>query len=47
VSEVTTIGASVDDQRSSFAGRTIVDGDPRPRVVIRGVLILSALNIKQ
>ena len=47
VSEVTSIGAQVDDRRSSFAGRTIVEGDPRPRVIIRGVLILSGMTIKQ
>jgi hypothetical protein len=46
VSEVTSVGASVDDQRSSFAGRTVVEGDTRPRVVIRGVLILSGMTIK-
>lgn len=47
VSEVTSLGASVDDQRSSFAGRTVVEGDTRPRVIVRGVLILSGLTIKQ
>jgi predicted membrane protein len=46
VSEATSVGASVDDQRSSFAGRTMVDGDARPRVVIRGMLILSGMTIK-
>ena len=47
VSEVTSVGAQVDDQRSSFAGRTAVEGDPRPRVIIRGVLVLSGMTIKQ
>ena len=46
VSEITSVGASVDDRRSSFAGRTIVEGDTRPRVVIRGMLVLSGLTIK-
>jgi hypothetical protein len=46
VSEVRSVGASVDDQRGSFAGRTVVEGDTRPRVIIRGVLILSGLTIK-
>ncbi len=41
VSEVTSVGANVDDQRSSFAGRTVIPGDTRPRVIIRGVLILE------
>jgi len=47
VSEVTSVGANVDDQRSSFAGRTVIPGDTRPRVIIRGVLILSGMTIKQ
>jgi hypothetical protein len=47
VSEVTSVGASVDDQRSSFAGRTVVAGDPRPRLIVKGVLILSGMTIKQ
>jgi hypothetical protein len=46
VTDVTSVGASVDDQRSSFAGRTVVEGDTRPRVVIRGMLILSGMTIK-
>ena len=47
VSDVTSVGASVDDQRGSFAGRTVVEGDPRPRLIVRGMLILSGLTIKQ
>jgi hypothetical protein len=47
VPEVTSVGANVDDQRSSFAGRTIIPGDTRPRLIIRGVLILSGMTIKQ
>ena len=47
VSEVTSVGANVDDQRSSFAGRTVIPVDTRPRVIIRGVLILSGMTIKQ
>jgi hypothetical protein len=46
VSEVTSVGASVDDRRSSFAGRTRVPGDTRPRIIVRGMLILSGLTIK-
>ena len=47
VPEVTSVGANVDDQRGSFAGRTAIEGDPRPRLIVRGVLILSGLTIKQ
>jgi hypothetical protein len=47
VTDVTSIGASVDDRRGSFAGRMAIEGDPRPRVIVRGMLILSGLTIKQ
>jgi hypothetical protein len=46
VNETTAIGATVDDQRSSFAGRTIIEGDTRPRIIVRGTLILSGVTIK-
>lgn len=47
VVDITSIGAHVDDQRGSFASRTAIPGDTRPRVVIRGTLVLSGVTIKQ
>jgi hypothetical protein len=46
VVDATTVGAEVDDQRSSFAGRTVIEGDTRPRVRVVGTLVLGALTIK-